>query len=140
MATQTIGEDFFVYTLLFTALAYNTSQTLNIAVQADANFLLQKITQYSQNVTTPAQQTDSSRILPDATILITDAGSGRQIMDKALPVCALFGSGEIPFILNQPKLFSARSTITVTLANISVATSQTSYNSYICFIGKKIFI
>ncbi len=67
---------------------------------------------------------------------ITDSGSGRNLFETPLPISAVFGTGELPFILPTPKLFAARSTINITVANFSAATE---YNLRFSFIGYKVF-
>jgi hypothetical protein len=57
-------------------------------------------------------------------------------MSGAVPVVNLFGIGEIPFILPVPRIFKARSSITVAVANFSAATT---YNLRLSFIGTKLF-
>ena len=83
-----------------------------------------------------AIQTDSSRVIPVATVLITDSGSGRQFMDSDVPVASIFGTGALPFVLPQPKIVSARSNLTVKVTNL---TAGTTYNIRLAFIGVKLF-
>lgn len=131
---QAIARDFFIYPLTFSALAAGTSQTQNISVQQDSNFVLRKIG-YAADISAAAQ-TDSSRVIPLVSVIITDQGSGRQIMSGAVPLSIFIGDGRLPFILPQPKVFLARTVIAVTLANYSLATT---YNVYLGFIGEKEF-
>lgn len=131
---STVAKDFFVYDLDFASIAAGASASGSINIQADSDFQVQKLTYMADLV--GAAQTDGSRVIPLMTILITDSGSGRQLMDRAVPVPAIFGTGEIPFILPQPKIFIARSTVTVAIANYSAATP---YLLRLAFIGTKIF-
>jgi hypothetical protein len=128
------SKDFFVYALSFSALAAGTNATQNLTIQADSDFILQKLT-YEADLAAAAQ-TDSGRIIPLCSVLIVDSGSGRQSMNIAAGLTTLFGTGQIPFILPQPKVFLAQSNISVTLANISAATT---YNIRLSFIGVKGF-
>lgn len=129
-----IYTDFYVYSAVFTALAVGASATQNITVQADSDFILQKLT-YQADIGAAAM-TDSSRVVPLVTVLITDSGSGRQIMDRAIPVATFFGTGKLPFILPNPKVFKARANITIQATNYSAASA---YNLYLSFIGIKTF-
>lgn len=131
---EKILKDFFVYQEDFSAIANGATASGNINIQADSDFVVQKLTYFADIAA--AVQTDSSRVIPLVSVLVTDTGSGRNLMESALPISNLFGTGEIPFILPQPKMFLARSTITVTLANFSAATT---YNVRLSFIGYKIF-
>lgn len=131
---QTILKDFYIYQLNFSALAAAASATDSFNIQADSAFRWEKATFFADIAA--ATQTDSSRVIPSTTIIITDTGSGRQLMDAAVPITSLFGSGQIPFILQNPKIFAARSTVTVTLANFDAAAA---YNLRLSFIGTKLF-
>jgi hypothetical protein len=129
-----ILKDFYVYEVNFAGLASGASATQNINIQADSDFQVQKLT-YLADVAA-AGVTHSSRVVPLANVMILDTGSGRQLMDSAMPIPNIFGSGEIPFILSQPKIFAARSTVQVTVTNFDAA--QT-YNLKLSFIGVKMF-
>lgn len=130
-------KEFFTYQEDFTgsnAVASGASVTGNINIQADSDFVLQKLTYYADIAA--AAQTDSTRIVPNATIVITDTGSGRQLMESAVPIAALFGTGQLPFILPTPRLFQARSTINLIVANFDAAVD---YNIRISLIGYKLY-
>ena len=116
------------------ALAAAASATGSVTIQADSDFMLQKLTYFADIAA--AAQTDSTRVIPLITVQITDSGSGRNIFETAIPVPSIYGTGELPFILPTPKLFSARSTINVTVANFDAASA---YNLRLSFIGYKVF-
>lgn len=132
--TRDVIKDFYIYEEDFAALAAGTSQTGNINIQADSDFVVQKLTYFAD--VAAAGQTESTRVVPLANVAITDSGSGRQLMEEAVSVPSLFGTGEIPFILPQPKLFLARSTINIVVSNFDAAQS---YNLNLSFIGYKVF-
>ena len=131
---QEIARDFFIYGANFLALAPGVSATQSISIQADSDFVVQKLA-YRADVAA-AGQTQSTRVIPLTTILITDTGSGRQLMNQAINMADFFGTGESPFILPQPKIFRANTLISITLANFDAA--QT-YNIRLSFIGVKSF-
>jgi len=131
---QGVIKDFYVYQEDFAAVLAGQSQTGSINVQADSDFVLQKMTFVADLAGNP--QTDSGRIIPLMSVQITDTGSGRNLMEAACPIPSIFGTGQIPFILPQPKLFLARSSITITVSNFSAATD---YNARLSFIGHKVF-
>ena len=116
-----ILKDFFIYALTFDALAAGATATGNIQIQADADFETQKLSYFADIA--GGAQTVTTQVVPLTTVLIVDAGSGRQIMNEAVAVGALFGDGRIPFILPTPRVFAARSNITFTVANFSAATT-----------------
>lgn len=127
--------DFFVYEVDFTAgIAAGATSNGSFNVQADSDFKWLKAC-YFADIAVGAQ-TQSTQVIPLATVLITDQGSGRQLMSLAVPIYNIFGSGQIPFILPVPKLFAAKSTVAVTVANFSAATT---YNIRLSFIGVKVF-
>jgi len=126
--------EFFSYSILFTGIAAGGSSSGNINIQADSDFKIQKLTYFADIAA--AAQTADTRVIPLATVLLTDSSSGRQLMDSAQPISNLFGTGEIPFILPTPKIFQARSTLTVQVNNFSTATT---YTIRLSFIGAKLF-
>lgn len=127
-------KDFFVYSTGRVAVANGATVTSNINLQADADFEVLKLT-FSADIA-GAAITNNSYPIPNATVLITDTGSGRQVSNVAIPLEALLGIGKEPFILSAPRLFTARSTIAVTIVSFEAAVS---YNLSINLIGNKIF-
>ena len=133
VASERIKE-FFTYQEDFSAVASGASATGNINIQADSDFVLQKLTYYADIAA--AAQTANTRVIPNATIVITDTGSGRQLMESAVPIASLFGTGQLPFILPTPRLFQARSTISLIVANFDAAVT---YNIRLSFSGYKLY-
>lgn len=130
-----IYKDFFTYELDFSALAPAASATASFTVQADSDFIWQKAAFVADIAA--AAQTDSARVLPLVTVLITDSGAGRQLMNSAVPILSLFGTGQIPFILPQQRIFRSQSVVTVQLT--SYVAAGTTYNIRLSFIGMKAF-
>jgi hypothetical protein len=124
----------FVYNTTFTGLAGTLSNTQTFTIQADSDFDLQKLS-YTADIAI-AVETDSTRVIPLINILIVDTGTGEQLMDTAVPVNSLFGTGMLPFILPRARRFSARSAVSVTATN---RTAATTYNLQLSFIGEKIY-
>ena len=129
-----ILKDFFIYGITFPSIAPGATATDNIQIQADADFEVQKLTQFSDIAA--AAQTVSTQVLPLVTVLIVDSGSGRQLMNEAVAIPALFGDGRIPFILPTPRIFAARSNVTFTLVNFDAAVT---YQVRLSLIGTKLF-
>lgn len=124
----------FTYNATFDALAAATTVTDTFTIQADSDFDLQKMTYFADIAV--AIQTDSSRVIPLVDVLIVDTGTGEQLMDEAVPVSSLFGTGALPFILPRARRFAARSAVSVTAIN---RTAGTTYNLQLSFIGEKIY-
>lgn len=127
-------RDFFVYDIDFLALAASGTANGSIQIQADADFELQKLAHFSDIAV--ATQTASSRVLPLVTIQITDTGTGRQMFNAPVPIPALFGDGQIPFILPTTKVFSKNASVSIVLSNYDTANA---YNVRLQLIGAKIF-
>lgn len=129
-----IAQDFYVYTSNVASIAPGANAEDSINIQADSNFLLQKITYFADIA--GAAQTDSSRVVPLVTVQITDTGSGRQMFSDQIPIPAIFGTGKLPFILPNPRLFAANSNIAVSYTNIDAAVT---YRIYLQFAGIKTY-
>jgi len=129
-----ISKDFFTYSTGRFAIAPAAAVTQNIAIQADADFEVIKLT-YSADVA-GAAITNNTYPIPNVTVLITDSGSGRQLMNVAVPLETLFGIGKEPFILPQPRILSARSNIAITVTSFEAANTN---NISFSLVGNKIF-
>lgn len=132
---QVIAEDFFTYNTQFEDLAPGATGNNFVQIEADSDFLIQKLAYASFVDGNPVQF--NTQDIPLCTVLIVDTGSGRQIMNNPVPVSALFGDGRLPYILPTPKLFTKNSRINVTLFNFSGGTNYA--DIWLNFEGKKIF-
>lgn len=129
-----IATDFFVYNTEFSNVLAGTSQTNTINIQSDSDFEVQKLTALILNVNSAPY---SSLDVDNIRVLIVDTGTGRQLSDVAVPIDSMFGTGQLPFILPNTKLFKARSVISVQVTN-----SMSGYNYstiMLSFIGRKVF-
>ena len=127
-------EDYFQYTIDFAALNSGTSQNDSIQIQADSEFKWLKSTYHADIAN--AAFVANTRPIPNVTIQIVDTGSGRQLIDQPTPIANIFGTGELPFILPIPRIFKARSSMAITVANFDAAVN---YNLRLAFIGTKIY-
>lgn len=131
------AKDFFVYQIgPFSSLAPSASLPGNVTLDADSDFLWQKFNVFATTGNDGATQ--STQVVPALTITIKDTSSGRDLMNSAVPLPALAGSGQLPFILPTAKIFQARGTISVNVANISDNATYTGI--YLSFIGTKLFL
>lgn len=103
-------------------------------VDASAMFLWTS-TSYQAN-TLNAAQTGATRVYPNASVMIVDQGSGRQMMDVSTPITSIAGDGQFPYILPEPRLIGANSTLSVVYTNYDAAAG---YNLRLTFNGFKIF-
>lgn len=131
---QYVFKDYFTYGLTFLALAPAGTATGQIAIQADSDFIWQKATFFADIAA--ASQNMGTLLVPLVSILITDSGAGRQLMNTAVPVTTIFGTGEIPFILPRPRIFRAQTVLSVQVSNFDAAVT---YNLRLSFIGEKGF-
>lgn len=110
------------------------SQPVNVNIQADADFLILNQT-YDAN-TANAARTANTIVIPNVSVLLVDTGSGYNLMDQPVPVPALFGNGQYPYMLPNPKLLPAKATLQVQASNYDAAAG---YNLRLCFNGVKLF-
>lgn len=134
VAQEKISTDFFVYNVVFNALAAGTSQTGNIQIQADSDFEIQKLTAQILQVLGTAESTTEVQAL---SALVTDTGTGRQLSDIAVPLSNLFGTAQLPFILPNTKIMKARSILAIQVSNYAVGIDYERIQ--LSFIGRKIF-
>lgn len=127
-------RDFYVYEAETLAIAVGASTNDTINIEADSDFILQKLTYQADNA--GIAQTDSSRVIPNVSVQITDTGSGRQLMQDFIPVSSFFGTGQLPFILPNPRLFMRNSTIQIAFTSFEVAATP---NVRLAFIGYKVY-
>ena len=127
-------RDFYVYEAAVNAIATGASANDSIQIEADSDFILQKLVQWTDNA--GVQQTAATRVIPNVTVQITDTGSGRQILNQPTPIGAIFGDGNLPFILPNPRLFMRNSTIQVAFTSFEVAATP---DIFLGFVGYKIY-
>ena len=131
-----ISDEFYIYTTgrPAAAVAPAGTQTTNISIQADSDFLIEKMT-FNADIA-GATQTESGRLLPNVNVLLTNTGSGRNFMNVQFPLTGMFGGGELPFILPRQYLLPASSTLQIQLVSFEAAIS-----AFITlnFIGRKLY-
>lgn len=125
---------FAVYAANFSSLAAAASAEQTIQILADSHFELQKLSFFSDLA--GGVQTQSSRVLPLVTIQITDTGTGEQLFNIPVPIPAIMGDGQIPFILPTTRVFDPSAAIIISLTNYSAATA---YLTRVLLIGAKIY-
>lgn len=117
----------------FTA-GLNISASVN--VPNDADFECRRISYHFDLAA--AALTVATAFVPNITLLLTDSGSGRNLMNAAAPLASIaYPEGQPPQDLAWPKIFTRNSTITASLTNFDVA--QTTGNVRLTLGGRKIF-
>lgn len=129
-----INRDFFVYTARADAIAVGGNETDTVQIQADADFILQKLTYHTDLA--GALAIDSDRVIPNVSVQLTDTGSNRQLFFNPVPIPSIFGTGQLPFILPNPRLFRKTSVIQVDFTSFEAAATP---NIQLAFIGYKYY-
>jgi hypothetical protein len=131
--------EFDAFWLVFPTFSTFT-QGLNIqqtaTVPNDADFECRRIMYHCDAAA--GQTTVSTVPVPNMTILITDGGSGRALMNQAAPLASICSDeGAEPRDLCWPKIFTRNSLITVSITNFDAAVVTN--NIRITMAGRKIF-
>ncbi len=133
-SVDNVRRDFYTYEAEALALAFGGSANDVINIEADSDFIMQKLS--FQADIAGAAFTDSTRVIPNISVQLVDTGSGRQLMQNPIPIPSMFGWGELPFVLDNPRKFLRNSTIQVAFTNFDAAVT---YNIRLAFIGYKIY-
>lgn len=104
----------YAYNLSFTNLAQNTTQTQQLSITANADFVLLSL---SHRARLAAAQTLSTITAPFCRLQITDSGSNEQFFGQAVDLTNVSNGGqewrELPF----PRWVGGRTALTVQLSN-----------------------
>lgn len=131
---EDLWADYYMYPINFGSIVAGATTNATVQVMADSQFEWMRAT-VQGNIHGGSEPFSDSTLVP-ITIFITDTGSGRQIMQQALPVNLIAGSGRLPFMNPEDRIFQPSATIQVTA--VSYGASQYD-NIWFCFQGRKIF-
>ncbi len=125
-------EEVFVYSPIPILVGAGKTISENLVFDQDADFCTQKLTGWVTDQGAPPV------VQPTPLLLVQwrAGGSGRDVFHRPIPFSAIFGSGELPFILPTPRTIVKGSTVIWTLSNLSA----TAYTVYLCMVGKKKFV
>lgn len=126
--------DLFSYVFPTFAVAPAANQQQQVLIQADSDFECLQLMFHADIAA--AAFLWNTRPLPNVTLLLTDSGSGRQLMNAAVPLSALAGIAEQPAWLPQTKIFQRNATVVALITNFDVAVT---YNIRLTMVGRKIF-
>lgn len=126
------GIDLTYYQTVVSALAPAANAPSQINIDAGTDFYWVATT-YQADIAVGAQ-TESSIVIPLVTVIITDTGSQRQLMNAAVPLPCIAGPGERPYRNILPRLFRANSIITFNWTSY-VAGGTTYGNIYLILHG-----
>jgi hypothetical protein len=125
----------YAYTLIGDGLA-NTAQIIfNLPIDASAPFVWCK-TAYWASIASAAQ-TDSARVIPLATLQITDTGSAQPFFDVPQFIPTIAGHEGLPQILEAPYVFGASSSINSVFTGVVAATTYSALR--VSLIGYRVY-
>lgn len=118
--SPTRWEEFYSYsTGLLAAIAVGGNISTNITIQADSDFVIEKLTYFAH--VAGASQTVSTQIVPNVSVMLTSTGSGQNLFSAATPIGSIFGNAGLPFILPFPRLLPANSVLQILLTSFEAA-------------------
>jgi hypothetical protein len=124
-----IDLTFYETTVASLAPAATTPSQINIDAGTDFYWVA---TTYQTDLAGVAT-TESGIIIPLVTVVITDTGAQRQLMNAPLPMPCIAGPGERPYRLILPRLFRANSIVQFNWTSYAAAVTYT--NLYLVMHG-----
>jgi hypothetical protein len=103
--------DFTFYNTTLAVLDPSQSLPSQINIDAGTDFYWVASTITALIAGSPFDPTTEQPIQAPFTVVITDSGSQRQLMNAPVPAFELFGTGQLPYRLILPRLFRANSII-----------------------------
>lgn len=127
-------KDWFSYPVTFNTLVNGTPQTQNLPIDAGSDFYMTAIEYLATDSASTAAVTTSTRVIPLVTILLTDSGSNRQLMQNPVLLDSIAGSGAWPHRLIHPRLFLRNSNIQILVqsfdANATYGTLRLNFEGF----------
>lgn len=108
-------KDTFVYNIVLAVGATSTG-TGTVNIQSDSDFVW---TQAVAVVTDAAGTAFTNAANIPALLQIADSASGRQLADQSTHMSGWFGTAQLPFFLQMPKIFRSGGQVTATVQNQS---------------------
>jgi len=126
------SEDLFYYDFALDSLANNTTTPVIVLFEAESDFEWILTTGSSLTTEGPAVDATSTPV----SVQVIDTGDGRRLFNNPIPMGMIAGSGQQPFVVPQPRIFTAKSSIEVDFTNTSGSTVT---HIHFTMIGRKIF-
>lgn len=111
----------FTYQTPAITLAGATTTTQIIQFDLDSVFCWLKTTFF----TDITAQLISTQIIPVVSVLITDTGSGQAYSNAAIPIGALAGTAQLPYVEPTPQFIQPNSTLQFQFTNLTATTTYT---------------
>ncbi len=109
--SMTKPMDWYSYPLTFTGMTINVASSQNIQIDAASDFYLTAITYRAYLAASTTALTVNTTIIPGVTLLLTDGGSSRQLMQNPVDLSSIGGDGKWPHRLLYPRKFTRNSVI-----------------------------
>lgn len=104
------------YSLSFIGLAQNTSATQQLSIQANADFIL---TRLSHRASIGTAQTVTNKTAPFIRALIVDSGTGDQFTSSAVDLENISSNDAKLRVVPYPRVIQGKSSLSITLTNWS---------------------
>lgn len=132
-----IGKDVYTYALTWTVAELTAGANIpkNVTIENDADFLWTKA-QYFATINSTAALTVQTTPVPQANFNWRDTSSSQQIFNIAIPISAFWGSGQLPYILPEPKILTMQTSISIDVTNVHATEA---YNLTLAMTGIKLF-
>jgi hypothetical protein len=117
---QNRPRDFYSFAADFVNVLASAVTSQDVKISDDADFILV----YQTAVVTNVAGTTFFNPAP-FTVLLKDAGSGRDLMNAPVHINNVFGTGAQPAVVPNPKLLFRASTYTITVANLDAGAAYT---------------
>jgi hypothetical protein len=131
------GSDYFWYQTRVTGLSSVAPQATGIInLDADSNFYCVALTYFADIAGAPIAE--STWIDPLVTLLLTDSGSGKALMNGPLIIPAFMGDGKRPYRFVRPRVFMANASIQLSF-NAGFMAAGVTYNIQVILHGYKVY-
>lgn len=137
---QNQPKDWYNYPLTFSSMTVNVPSSQNIQIDAASDFYLTALTYKAYLASSTTALTAATRIIPGATLLLTDGGSSRQLMQNPVDISDVAGDGEWPHRFIYPRLFKRNSVILVQLTPYDASLSTAWDTLRVNFEGFRIYL
>lgn len=130
-------KDWFTYPISFTSVVDAVPQTAQLNIDAGSDFYWTALTAFASVDGTTTAIDESTNILPKVSMILTDTGSNRQLMQGLTPIPLIAGTGRQPGFLIYPRRFQRLSNVQVQI--VSYDATNTYDFLFLGFVGFKIF-
>ena len=117
-------------------LAAGATTNTTLSISADADFYWNAASYFVVTHGSATGIEESTFQIPCVTVIITDTGSSRQLMNQAIVLNTIAGDGKRPYRLTRPRLFRRTTSITFTFTSFD---STNALDIYFTLHGFKVY-